>query len=67
MVYSIDPSAILPLDKAFFQKNRSVAHSKFSDAREQTLRLRIPPGRYAVIPSTFNPGEEGSFLLRIFF
>ena len=25
----------------------------------------VPPGKYKVIPSTFNPGEEGPFFLEI--
>ncbi len=29
-------------------------------------RLVLLPGRYCVVPCTFNDGEEGDFLLRVF-
>ena len=28
--------------------------------------MMLPPGRYVVIPTTFNRGEEGQFLVRLF-
>ena len=31
-----------------------------------SLRLVLPPGQYAVIPTTFRRGEEGQFLVRLF-
>ena len=30
------------------------------------LRHRFPPGRYVIVPCTFNPNEEGEFLLRLY-
>ena len=30
------------------------------------LRHRFPPGRYVIVPCTFDPGEEGEFLLRLY-
>ena len=61
-----DPSAV-PLDTDFFRYNRAVARSKvFVNLREVSQRFRLPPGTYAIIPSTFHPNEDGDFLLRIF-
>lgn len=38
----------------------------FINMREISKRIRLPEGRYCIIPSTFQTGEEGEFLLRIF-
>ena len=40
--------------------------SDFIRSRHVFLRRSLPPGRYLIVPSTFEPGQEGSFLLRIF-
>jgi len=56
-----------PLDQNFFRKNKLVAKSPvFIDDRQVSGRHKLPPGIYCIIPSTFEPGEEGDFLLRIF-
>ncbi|KAK6181228.1 hypothetical protein SNE40_009128 [Patella caerulea] len=56
-----------PLDVNFFKYNASCAKSpSFINLREMCGRHRLPPGTYAIIPSTFEPSEEGNFLLRIF-
>lgn len=42
------------------------ASSIFSNTRSVFLRERLPNGRYVIIPSTFRPGLEGMFMLRIY-
>lgn len=39
---------------------------RYINMREISLRLCVPPGKYAIIPSTFRRGDEGHFLLRLF-
>jgi len=39
---------------------------QFTDIREVTGRHRLAPGDYCILPSTFEPGDEGDFLLRIY-
>ncbi|XP_058053906.1 calpain-B-like [Anopheles bellator] len=57
-----------PIPKEFFQQHDHaiVGSSIFINAREVSCRLSLEPGHYLVIPSTFDPGEEGDYLLRIF-
>lgn len=59
-----DTKAIRKRD--FFASNRPVYMSEFSNGREVSLRLKISPGIYMIVPSTFNPNEECQFLIRIF-
>ncbi|XP_011333302.2 calpain-A isoform X2 [Ooceraea biroi] len=56
-----------PLDMSFFKYNPSIGRSPaFINLREVTCRFKLPPGVYCIVPSTFDPNEEGEFLLRIF-
>lgn len=57
----------VPLDTNFFKYNASVARSPtFINMREVSTRVTLPPGVYCIVPSTFDPGEEGEFLVRVF-
>lgn len=63
-----DPdSAPRPLDANFFKYTASVARSpSFINMREVSCRFKLPPGTYCIVPSTFEPNEEGEFILRVF-
>ncbi|NXG10886.1 CAN1 protein, partial [Sakesphorus luctuosus] len=55
------------LKREFFLANASRARSEqFINLREVSSRLRLPPGEYIVVPSTFEPNREGDFVLRFF-
>uniref|UniRef100_A0A4W4DNT7 Calpain catalytic domain-containing protein n=1 Tax=Electrophorus electricus TaxID=8005 RepID=A0A4W4DNT7_ELEEL len=42
------------------------ASSVYMDSRSVALRVTLGPGRYTVVPTTFQPGVNGRFLLRLF-
>ena len=57
----------LPLTKEFFKYNPCCAKSpSFINTREISGRFKFVPGTYVFVPSTFDPNQDGDFLLRIF-
>uniref|UniRef100_A0A6G1SCT2 Calpain-A n=1 Tax=Aceria tosichella TaxID=561515 RepID=A0A6G1SCT2_9ACAR len=65
-VYSSAQNGQQILSTDFFKYNTSVARSPtYINLREVTARFTLPPGTYAIIPSTFDKGEEGEFILRV--
>ena len=68
LYYLRDPDSLpCPLDTDFFRYTRSAGRSKaFINLREVSVRFRLPPGTYVIVPSTFRPNEAGDFILRIF-
>ncbi|KAM5235111.1 calpain-3 isoform 3-T3 [Ctenodactylus gundi] len=55
------------LQKDFFLYNASKARSKtYTNMREVSQRFRLPPSEYVIVPSTYEPHQEGEFILRVF-
>ncbi|XP_037937392.1 calpain-B [Teleopsis dalmanni] len=56
-----------PQGITFFKYRASVARSPhFINTREVCARFKLPPGHYLIVPSTFDPNEEGEFIIRVF-
>ncbi|KRX84405.1 Calpain clp-1 [Trichinella sp. T6] len=56
-----------PLNWSQLANMKSCARSPvFINVREVCGRFRLPPGNYVLIPSTYQPNEEGEFMVRIF-
>uniref|UniRef100_A0A8C6LJS2 Calpain-3 n=1 Tax=Nothobranchius furzeri TaxID=105023 RepID=A0A8C6LJS2_NOTFU len=54
------------MQKDFFLFNSSKARSKsYINLREVTQRFRLSSGEYVIIPSTYEPHQEGDFILRL--
>uniref|UniRef100_UPI00358E4665 calpain-8-like n=1 Tax=Myxine glutinosa TaxID=7769 RepID=UPI00358E4665 len=55
------------LPSGFFTDRQPVAECEaYCNSREVTSRLRLPPGRYVILPSTYYPEEEADFFLRTY-
>uniref|UniRef100_A0A8C5GJZ8 Calpain-3 n=1 Tax=Gouania willdenowi TaxID=441366 RepID=A0A8C5GJZ8_GOUWI len=53
------------MQKDFFVLNSSKARCKsYINLREVTQRFRLSPGEYVIVPSTYEPHQEGEFILR---
>lgn len=45
---------------------QKVGGSIYINSRSVFVRIDLKEGRYVIIPTTFDPGLEGDFLLRVF-
>ena len=62
-------STVLPLSKDFFADRDYlplVDSNDFNPGRQVNTRMKLTPGTYVIIPSTYKPNMEADFLLRIF-
>ncbi|KAK7930628.1 hypothetical protein WMY93_007023 [Mugilogobius chulae] len=61
------PDDVDQLGKDFFRYNPSKARSRtYINMREVSERFTLPPGRYLLVPTTFQPHHEADFIVRIF-
>ncbi|TKR94293.1 hypothetical protein L596_008592 [Steinernema carpocapsae] len=55
------------LDQGFFGSYKSTARSPaFINLREVTGRFRLRPGSYVIVPSTYEPNQDGEYMLRLY-
>jgi Ca2+-binding EF-hand superfamily protein len=52
---------------SFFDSNKIIALSTLKLHREISKRIELSPGKYAIVPSTMNPGDTNKFWLSIYY
>ncbi|XP_029448961.1 calpain-2 catalytic subunit [Rhinatrema bivittatum] len=70
-IYEVPPECSsqpnVHLSKQFFLSTKAKEKSDtFINLREVMNRFHLPPGEYAIVPSTFEPNKVGDFCLRVF-
>ncbi|CAL4082230.1 unnamed protein product [Meganyctiphanes norvegica] len=64
--YPMTKSGIDSISKAFFKKNKSLVNSQYTNSRQVSERVQLEQGGYVLLPTTFEPGQESAFTLRVF-
>lgn len=64
--YSLPKSSTDTIGKAFFKKNKSLFNSQYTNSRQVSHRCQLEQGGYLIIPTTFEPGQESGFTLRVY-
>ncbi|XP_066982446.1 calpain-C [Macrobrachium rosenbergii] len=64
--YALSKNGLDSISKAFFKKNKSLVNSQYTNSRQVSERVQLEQGGYILLPTTFEPGQESSFTLRVF-
>ena len=68
-------SSLLTMNTIQVEENRryrvhviheSVGSVTYTNSRSVFQNFDLPEGRYVIVPTTFEPGQEGTFMLRMF-
>lgn len=51
--------------RSFFKKNKSLLSSQYSNCKQVSVRCVLDQGGYVLLPTTFELGQEASFVLRV--
>lgn len=65
-VYSLPKNIGESANRHFFSKNKSLINSQYTNSRQVSHRCQLEQGGYLVVPTTFEPGQESGFTLRVF-
>ena len=52
-------------NKAFFKTKRSLMNSQYTNSRQVTLRSKLAEGSYLILPTSYEPGQEATFIFRV--
>lgn len=64
--YSLPKSSTESIGKAFYKKNKSLINSQYTNSRQVSHRCQLEQGGYLILPTTFEPGQESGFTLRVY-
>ena len=62
-LFELDVETSVPIDPRNFDPYGTV---KFAQKKSINKRFKVVPGKYAIIPCTYQQDQEGAFMLRIF-
>ncbi|XP_022241080.1 calpain-C-like [Limulus polyphemus] len=65
-LYQMSKSSCEMLGRSFFKKIKSLVNSQYSNSRQISMKCHLEQGGYVLIPTTFEPGQETSFTLRVY-
>ncbi|KAG1674068.1 Calpain-C [Nymphon striatum] len=64
--YPMEKNSNSHMSKAYFKKQKSLVSSPYTNNRQVSHRCKLEAGGYVLVPTTFEPGEEASFTLRVY-
>ncbi|XP_015127147.1 calpain-C [Diachasma alloeum] len=64
--YTLPKNSTESINKQFFKKNKSLVNSQYTNSRQVSHRCLLEQGGYLLIPTTFEPGQETNFTLRVY-
>lgn len=64
--YTLPNNCTETIQKSFFNKNMSLINSHYTNSRQVSHRCQFEQGDYVILPTTFEPGDESGFTLRVF-
>lgn len=64
--YSLPKNMTETIGRAFFKKNKSLINSQYTNSRQVSHRCQLEQGGYLILPTTFEPGQECGFTLRVY-
>ncbi|KAI4469403.1 calpain [Holotrichia oblita] len=64
--YALPKSTTESIGRVFFKKNKSLINSQYTNSRQVSHRCQLEQGGYLIIPTTFEPGQESGFTLRVY-
>ncbi|MCL4135972.1 UNVERIFIED_CONTAM: hypothetical protein GTU68_066235, partial [Idotea baltica] len=64
--YPVTKNGVDSIAKSFYKKHKSLVNSQYTNSKQVCERVQLEQGGYVLLPTTFEPGQESSFTLRVF-